>query len=147
MTTDARVHLNLTPRARILGICWIIYGFIRLCIALWLTTFSTIATLMFGALLARVPDPFTLMSAFHFIYLGLVVWSAVAGVVGIVAGFALLAGRRSARALVIAAAFLSLCEFPLGLALGVYSLIVLLPANPELDRLPQSSLAPGSFAR
>jgi hypothetical protein len=132
MTSDARVQLNLTAHARILGICWIVYGVIRLCIALWLTTFSVSATLMFGALLTRVPNPFTLMSAFHFIYLGIVVWSAVAGVVGMVAGFALLAGQRSARALVIFAAFLSLCEFPLGIALGVYSLIVLLPANPGL---------------
>jgi hypothetical protein len=87
------------------------------------------------------------MSAFHFIYLGIVVWTAVAGVVGIVAGFALLAGRRSARALVIVAAFLSLCEFPLGIALGVYSLILLLPANPELDRMPQTTLSRGSFTR
>jgi hypothetical protein len=132
MTSYARVQLNLTAHARILGICWIVYGVIRLCIALWLTTFSVSATLMFGALLTRVPNPFTLMSAFHFIYLGIVVWSAVAGVVGMVAGFALLAGQRSARALVIFAAFLSLCEFPLGIALGVYSLIVLLPANPGL---------------
>jgi hypothetical protein len=132
MTSYARVQLNLAAHARILGICWIVYGVIRLCIAFWLTTFSVSATLMFGALLTRVPNPFTLMSAFHFIYLGIVVWSAVAGVVGMVAGFALLAGQRSARALVIFAAFLSLCEFPLGIALGVYSLIVLLPANPGL---------------
>ena len=131
MTSYARVDLNLAARARILGICWIVYGVIRLCIAFWLTTFSVSATLMFGALLTRVPDPFTLMSAFHFIYLGIVVWSAVAGVVAMVAGLALLIGHRSARALVIVATFLSLCEFPLGIALGVYSLIVLLPANPE----------------
>ena len=42
-------------------------------------------------------------------------------------GLALLAGQRFGRTLALIAGFLSLSEIPLGLTLGVYSLIVLLP--------------------
>jgi hypothetical protein len=87
---------------------------------------------MFGALLSRVPDPFSLMSHFHLIYLGVIIWSAIAGLFGILSGVALLAGQSIARPLALTAAFLSLSEIPLGIALGVYTLIVLLssPADP-----------------
>jgi hypothetical protein len=125
------VHRNLNTHIRILGICWIVYGCVRLFMALWLTTFSTAATLMFGTLLTRVPDPFALMSEFHFIYLCVVVWSIVAGVVGILAGLALLAGHASSRPVALVAAFLSVSEIPLGITLGVYTFAVLLPASPE----------------
>ena len=95
---------------------------------LWLLAFTTTATLMFGALLTRVPNPFSLMADFHFLYLGVIIWSAVSGVVGILAGVALLSGQRAARPLAIAAALLSLSELPFGIALGVYTLVVVIPA-------------------
>jgi hypothetical protein len=116
-----------STQPRILGLCWIVYGALRLAMTLWLLTFTTTATLMFGALLTRVPDPFSLMSLFHFLYLGVMIWSAVAGVVGILAGVTLLSGQRSARPLAIAAALLSLSELPFGIALGVYTLVVVVP--------------------
>ncbi len=130
MISDIPAHQNLHVHSRFLGTCWVIYGVIRLGMALWLVVFSTTATLMFGALLTRVPDPFALMSEFHFIYFGIAAWSTVAGVLGILAGFALLAGQGFARPLALIAAFLSLSEIPLGLTLGAYTLIVLLPADP-----------------
>jgi hypothetical protein len=94
----------------------------------WLISFTTTATLMFGALLTRVPDPYSLMALFHFLYLGVTIWSAVSGVLGILAGVTLLSGQRSARPLSIASALLSLSELPFGIALGVYTLVVMLPA-------------------
>jgi hypothetical protein len=114
---------------RTLGICWIIYGIIRLAMALWLFFFSGAATVMFGALLSRAPDPFTLMSEFHVIYVGLIVLSVLCGVLGLLGGMAMMGGQGSGRSVVILAAFLSLSEMPLGIALGVYTLIVLLPAR------------------
>jgi len=116
-----------STQPRILGLCWIVYGVLRLAMTFWLLTFTTTATLMFGALLTRVPDPFSLMSLFHFLYLGVMIWSAVTGVVGILAGVTLLSGQRSARPLAIAAALLSLSELPFGIALGVYTLVVVVP--------------------
>jgi hypothetical protein len=104
---------------------------------LWLISFTTTATLMFGALLTRVPDPYSLMALFHLLYLGVTIWSAVAGVLGIIAGVALLAGHRYARPLSIAAALLSLSELPFGIALGVYTLVVVLPATSQPANSPR----------
>jgi hypothetical protein len=107
---------------------WIVYGVVRLALAVLLILYSGTATLMFGALLNRVPDPFTLMSVFHFLYIGMVVLSVVCGIVGLVAGLALLGGQQhSGRKLALVAAFLSLSNIPLGTTLGIYTLVLLLP--------------------
>src|SRR3984893_5718939 len=113
MTLDAPAVRNRRGPVAVLGVLWIVYGIIRLGMAVWLAAFTPTATVMFGALLTRVPDPFSLMSAFHVIYLMIVIWSAVCGAFGVLAGLALLGGQRSARALAVIAAFLSLSEIPL----------------------------------
>jgi len=104
-----------------------VYGVIRLLMAVCLFLYSGTATLMFGALLNRVPDPFTLMTAFHVIYIAMIALSVVCGILGIIAGLALLAGNRSGRLLALIAGFLSLSNLPLGTTLGIYTLVVLLP--------------------
>jgi hypothetical protein len=114
---------------RILGVCWIVYGIICLLAGLWLISFTNTATVMFGALLNRVPNPFALMSDFHLIYSISIALSFICGVIDIVAGLALTAGLSSGRALGLIAGFLSLSSIPLGTTLGIYSLIVLLPIN------------------
>ena len=114
---------------RILGVCWAVCGVIRLITAVWLVLFTGTATLMFGALLARAPDPFTLMSTFHFVYAVVVVLAAASGLIGLLAGLALLAGSPSARVLALVAGFLSLSNIPLGTTLGIYTLLILLPLN------------------
>ena len=111
-------------RARPLGIIWVIYGVIRLVMAVWLVTFGATATLMFGALLNRVADPFTLMGIFHFLYAVAIVLSIVCGVLGIAAGLAVLGGQRWGRTLCLIAGFLSLPNLPLGTSLGIYTLVV-----------------------
>jgi hypothetical protein len=104
-----------------------VYGIIRLIMALCLFLYSGTATLMFGALLERVPNPFALMTDFHFVYAGIIALSVLCGIFGIIAGVALLGGGRSGRTLALIAAFFSLCEIPLGTTLGIYTLVVLLP--------------------
>jgi hypothetical protein len=127
VSAENSTNSNLQSRSRTLGICWIIYGIIRLAMALWLFFFSGTATVMFGALLNRAPDPFTLMSEFHIIYVAIIVLSVLCGLLGILGGLAMTGGQGSGRSVLILAAFLSLSEMPLGIALGVYTLIVLLP--------------------
>lgn len=124
MTSNDSVVPGLGDRARPLGICWVAYGVIRLVIAVWLISFGGTATLMFGALLSRVGDPFTLMGVFHFLYAAAIVLSAVCGLIGLLAGLALLGGQRSGRTLCMIAGFLSLPNIPLGTTLGIYTLIV-----------------------
>jgi hypothetical protein len=126
----SRSKTSAITQLRILGVFWIVYGILRLAMTIWLVSFTTTATLMFGALLTRVPDPYSLMSLFHFLYLGVIIWSGACGILGILAGATILAGQRSARPLAIVAALLSLSELPFGIALGVYTLILLVPAAP-----------------
>ena len=109
-----------------LGFLWIVYGIIRLVAVILLVLYSGTATVLFGALLSRVPDPFTLMSIFHFLYVVAMIVTALAGLFGILAGLALLAGNASARTLSLAAAFLSLWDVPLGTTLGTYTLVIFL---------------------
>ncbi|HXT74805.1 MAG TPA: hypothetical protein VN780_00815 [Candidatus Eisenbacteria bacterium] len=117
--------------SRTLGICWVIYGLIRLLMAVWLVGFNATATVMFGALLTRVPDPYSLMSTFHLLYLVAIVWSVAAGLLGIVAGLALIGGKAAGRSLGIIAAFFSVSEIPMGVTIGTYTLVVLLPTRTE----------------
>jgi hypothetical protein len=113
-----------------LGICWIAYGIFRVCLGIAQILFAPTATVMFGALLGRVANPFTLMGIFHVLYVFVILLSFACGVLGILGGLALIGNARSGRGLLVAASFLSLSEMPLGIALGAYSLIQLLPARP-----------------
>lgn len=112
---------------RTLGVCWLIYGVLRSAVGIVLILFSGTATVMFGALLNRVANPFALMGDFHIVYAGMVVLSVLCGFFGVLAGLALLANQRPARMLALVAAFLSVSEIPFGTTLGIYTLIVLLP--------------------
>lgn len=131
MISDDPSNPNLNKQLRILGICWVLYGVIRLVSAVWLATVGNTATLMFGAILNRVPDRFTLMSYFHFVYGLVVAVSSICGALGFLAGAALLLGARIGRTLAIVAALLSVSSIPLGTTLGIYTLIVLLAWNPQ----------------
>jgi hypothetical protein len=120
-----------------LGICWIVYGIFRLAIGVAAILLTPTATVMFGALLTRVADPFLWMDLFHVFYACCVVITLIAGVLGIWGGLALLRNAPSGRGWLLAASFLSLSDLPVGIALGVYTLVVLL-------RVPA---APASFER
>jgi hypothetical protein len=112
-----------------LGVCWIVYGILRLALGICLLVYSGTATVMFGALLGRVPDAFSLMADFHFIYAVIVMLSFVCALFGIVAGVALLANSAPARKLALAAAIFSVSEIPFGTTLGIFTLIALLPSR------------------
>jgi hypothetical protein len=84
---------------------------------------------MWGALLTRVPNPYTLMDFFHGFLIFLIILGIVAGVVSVIAGLALMSGGQTARRLGLLAAFFGLTNGPLGIALGAYTLVVLVRAN------------------
>jgi hypothetical protein len=107
---------------------------LRLLAAVWLFFFQGTAKVMFGALLVRVPNPFALMSDFEALYGAWIVLSILCGVLGLLAGVVLLGSKSSGRTLPLIAAFLSLCEVPFGTTLGIYTLVVLLPAESGLPR-------------
>jgi len=109
-----------------LGIFWILYGLLRLAAAAWMFLFASQATLMFGALLNRVANPFTLMDIFHIAYMCAIALAVACGIIGIIAGLALRGGGRSARTLGIVAGVLALSNIPVGTTLGIYTLVVLI---------------------
>jgi hypothetical protein len=127
MSPDASGPVSVGTRGRPLGLCWIVYGIFRLIVAVWMLSFAGTATVMFGALLTRVPNPYSLMSVFHLMYAGWTVLSAASGIFGVLAGIALLAGAGVGRILGLVAAFLSLPFLPVGTTLGIYTLVIFLP--------------------
>ena len=126
MSTNALSAQNLRANLSTLGALWIVYAILRLLVVFLLVLYTGTATVMFGALLTRVPDPYTLMTIFHILYIAAILVTAFSGLFGLFAGLALLAGK-SARTLSLVAAFLSLSDLPLGTTLGIYTLIVFLP--------------------
>jgi len=126
MSTNTLAAGNPSRNWSILGSLWLIYGIIRLAVVILLILYSGTATVMFGALLSRVPNYLSLMTIFHFFYVVAIIVTALAGLFGIFAGLALLAGRPSARSLSLAAGFLSVSDIPLGTTLGIYTLIIFL---------------------
>jgi hypothetical protein len=114
---------------RNLGILWVLYGLLRLVGALAVFLYSGTLTLMWGALLTRVPNPFTLMDLFHGFLLFAIILGIVAGVVSIIAGLNLMSSGTSGRSLGLVAAFFGLINGPLGIALGAYTLVVLVPVG------------------
>jgi uncharacterized membrane protein len=126
MDTRSNAAANPGNKRSTLGVLWIIYGVIRLAVAILLILDSGIATVMFGAVLVRVANPFVFMDIFHFFYFMAIVLALIAGIFSLLAGFALLGGRSSARPLSIAAGLLSVSDIPIGTTLGTYTLIVFL---------------------
>ena len=126
MSTNTSVSGNPSRNSSTLGSLWLIYGIIRLAVVILLILYSGTATVMFGALLSRVPDYLAFMTVFHFFYVVAMIVTTLAGLFGIFAGLALLAERPSARSLSLTAGFLSVSDIPLGTTLGIYTLIIFL---------------------
>ena len=126
MPTSSAPAQNPRANSTTLGALWIVYAILRLIAVILLVLYAGTATVMFGALLTRVPDPYTLMATFHVLYIVALIVTALSGLFGLFAGLALLAGK-SARTLSLVAAFLSLSDLPFGTTLGIYTLIVFLP--------------------
>ena len=129
MSCGESAGVTLSGNRRILGTCWLLYGIFRLVVGICLIVLSGTATVMFGALLSRVPDPFTLMAVFHVAYVGLVILAVLGGVFGVLAGLTLLGNQRSARTLAFVAALLSVSDLPIGTTLGIYTLVAVLPSR------------------
>jgi hypothetical protein len=127
MSPDISTRVGDLKGGRTLGVFWLIYGIFRIIATIWMLSFTPVATVMFGALLNRVPNPYPLMSAFHLIYAGWIVLSAASGILGVLAGIGLLAGAGASRILAVAAALLAVPFIPVGTMLGTYTLVIFVP--------------------
>ena len=117
-------HGRIAGHVRLLGIFWFALSAFRLIPALVLLLISNPDVHVFPP---DVPDfvPVLLRG------IGLLLLAA--GAIGIAAGWGLLQRRPWARMLAIVLGCISLIDMPLGTALGIYTLWVLLPAKSEAE--------------
>ena len=126
-STEGRVARNV----RILGILWLIYGALRGMAAFWILFVSRFVA---PAILSRIPvEPLgfplaRIISSALFFQAGLATFIAIAG---LVTAWGLMQHEAWARTLAIITAVVALLSLPLGTALGVYTLIVMLPRQSE----------------
>jgi hypothetical protein len=124
---------------RILGILWAIYSVFRIVIAGWALVFNYYFLPMVPQFIPREAGAFA-FPILHFlrgIYVFSSVYSLAIGILGVWTAWALLQRERSGRTVALIAGFISLISIPFGTALGVYTLVVLLPqtAGQNYDRL------------
>lgn len=118
-----------------------IYGVICLAEAVWIAVNDAALTTMWGTVVSRVADPFAWMNSFRIFLVGMIALAVCAGFLALVAGMALMRRTSPSRPLVLIASFLGILNGPLGIALGVYTLVLLVPrASWRVhDRLPNAA--------
>ena len=111
---------------KVIGILWVIFGALSLCLAL-------VAFLFFFGV-AQIPNVDNAgPGVLRIIGLAACSFLALIGLPKIIGGLGLLQHKEWARILMLVISFISLANVPFGTALGVYSMIVLF--NPETVRL------------
>jgi hypothetical protein len=122
----------MQDHVKIIGILWIVFGCLSLIAALLLYL------ILFGV--SFIPD-MGVEEANILRIVGLAVGGFIAllGIPKIIGGIGLLKGREWGRIMILAVSFLSLLNIPLGTALGIYSIVILL--NKETLPLFQRSPA------
>ena len=121
------------------GILWLGYGCLRIAQVAFIVAFSGTLSLMWGALLERVPNPLAWMAAFHVFLVLAAAWCIVSGFFSFVAGFALLRHSPASKADTLIAALLALPDLPFGIVLGVYTLLALVPRPTLVQERRQQS--------
>lgn len=122
-----------------LGVLWLIYGSLRVAQVAAIVVFSGTLTLMWGALLDRVSSPLAWMTAFHATLVLIVAWAIVSAFFSFVAGIAMLRHFEPSRADSVVASLLALPDLPLGVVLGVYSLLAVTRTSAAQERLRSQS--------
>jgi hypothetical protein len=110
-----------------LGVLWAVYSILRFAGAAFIVVYEGTLTVMWGAIITRVANPFALMSLFHIFLIFAVVLNIIAGIFSLLAAIALLGRTGSARTLALVASFFALINGPLGIALGAYTLVIFVP--------------------
>ena len=120
-----------------LGILWILYGILRVAGAAAIVIWESTLTRMFGALITNTANPFALMNMFHIALIFVVVIGVIAGIVALLAGFALMTGGDAAKPLSLLRVFFWPHKRTAGhRARRVYALLSLLARSRQLRFSP-----------
>lgn len=136
---------NMPRRSRVqehiqlLGVLWIACGALMVLGSIAIMTVGhAVLSMIFRPDIGAPPEVFPLMrTIFGFV----AAFVGIKGAAEILAGWGLLERASWARPLTIVVAFISLLNIPIGTALGVYSLWVLLPeeSGKDYDQLAQAA--------
>jgi hypothetical protein len=110
-----------------LGTLWAVYGVLMIAAAAFLIVYNGTLTVMWGAIVTRVANPFAWISAFHLFLGATVVMALISAALSLLAAGALLRGAASSRTLGLAAAAFGMLGTPPGVALGVFTVAILYP--------------------
>jgi len=118
----------------------VIYAVVSLAQAAWVFFNIPVLTVMWGAIITRVPNPFAWMDWFHVALVGVIVLGVITAIVSFLAGFSLMGRATANGTLAVVASVLALLRGPLGIAIGVYTLVVVLRRT-EVDgyRMPAAA--------
>jgi hypothetical protein len=112
----------------VLGVLWIVFSVLRLIPGL---AMMALGHMRFPFMLMPIPAPVRLFVTPFLGAIGLLI-SGFA-IAGAIAGWGLMAHYHWARMLAIILGCISLIHFPLGTALGIYTLWVLLPGDADAE--------------
>jgi hypothetical protein len=113
-----------------MGILWAIYGGLELLIAIFAVTMARFYVSVVQSFLppnANLPAAF--FSFLRVVWLCTGIVAFIGGALSVLAGWTLLRREPCGRMMALVAAFVSLIRIPIGTALGVYTLVELLPAS------------------
>ena len=114
---------RVVRHVRTLGILWLVYAGLRLMQSVAVTSFARYDWGFFDNMPFFVPGLLRAVGGFYL----------VLSILGALAGWGLLERRPWARVLAIVLAVFALLKFPLGTALGIYTLWTLAPAQSEAE--------------
>jgi hypothetical protein len=120
---------NMDKHVQVIGVLWIVFGFIGL--SLGLLVLFLLLGVSFIPRLAEASD--IAPGILRIVAYGISSFLALLGLPKIIAGIGLLKRREWARILTVVLSFLELWNVPFGLALSVYSLVILF--NQETVRI------------
>lgn len=125
----------MNDHVKIIGILWIVFGGISLLAAAFLFTL-----LMGVSFIPDIESPAPGIIRFVGFFAGS--FLALLGLPKILGGWGLLKGKEWGRILTLVVSFLSLLNVPLGTALGIYSIVILM--DKRTTALFQNPPAPGA---
>ncbi len=139
MRRPIQTRSRVQEHVQLVATLWIAVGVLQLLISIGIVTVSRVIV---GTILR--PDmgiPGNVFPLLHTIFGFVSLFIAVKGAADVLAGWGLLERATWARPLAIVVSFLALLNIPIGTALGIYSLWVLLPEDSarDYDRLAQAA--------
>jgi hypothetical protein len=128
---------KLEGHIKVMGVLWLAYSALRVLAGMMVLAFSHFIVPIIANAMPPDASPFPVANFLQAIYGFVFVYCVITGILGAIAGYGLLQRQSWGRTMALVMAFISLFSLPFGTAMGVYTLIVLLPADASenYDRL------------